>query len=121
MPDANVYLPPQIVLPKTLIINAITQSNPMVITVEADSNLYVVGQQIKLTIPQGYGMVQANQLNAVILSINNLDITVNINSIAFSAFSVPVATSTATLCSAGSINIYNTLNVPFHAQSNRGN
>ena len=120
MPDANVYLPPQIVLPRTQVITAITQANPMVVTV-ANAGAYVVGQQIKLTIPNGYGMTQANQLNGTILAISGLNFTINQDSRAFSAFSVPVATSTATLSSAGSMNIYNILDVPFHAQANTGN
>ena len=120
MPDANVYLPPQIVLPRTQLITAITQANPMVVTV-ADAGTYVVGQQIKLTIPNGYGMTQANQLNGTIIAISGLNFTINQNSRAFSAFVVPVATSTATLSSAGSMNIYNISGVPFHAQANTGN
>lgn len=121
MPNANVYLPPQIVLPRTLVITAITKSSPMIVSV-ASAGTYVVGQQIKLTIPTGYGMTQANQLNGTILDIQGLNFVINKDSRAFSAFALPfVGASNATLASAGSLNIYNTLNVPFHAQSNIGN
>ena len=121
MPNANVYLPPQIVLPKTQIITAITQTYPMIVSVQ-DAGTYVIGQQIKLTIPNSYGMTQANQLNGTITAINGLNFTIDQDSRAFSAFSLPYpGASNATLASAGSLNIYNTLDVPFHAQSNRGN
>lgn len=121
MPNANTYLPPQIVLPRTLVITDISQSNPMVVSVESTGN-YVIGQQIKLTIPEGYGMTEANQLNGIIIDIDGLDFVINRDSRAFSAFSLPTPGATnATLASAGSLNIYNTLNVPFHAQSNIGN
>ena len=91
--NANTYLPGTIQIPSALLITAITQDFPAVITAEVDdvtaSNTYIAGQQITLTIPFEYGMQQANGLTVKILSVVDLDFYVDMNSRSFDAFIVP--------------------------------
>lgn len=126
--SVNTYLPPSPVVPGFLLISAITQTNPMVVTVvDSFYNTYIVGQLVHLNVPQDYGMVEADQLTGEIISINNFDFTLNINAKNFSAFVVPNPSTTpppsqpATLAPAGSRNIYNNIVVPFHSLGNQGN
>ena len=116
---ANTYLPPSIVLPQALIISAITQSLPMVITVteQIPQNIYIVGQLIYLSVPFSYGMYQANALTAQILFINGSDFTVNVDSTQFDPFVTPSSGSEkpASLSPAGSRNTYNFTTLPFHS------
>lgn len=118
----NTYLSPTVVLPKSLLISAITKSSPMVITV-GSSNNYVVGQLVSLTVPSTYGMYQANQLIGQITAINGLDFSVDIDSTQFDTFSVPPTYQErpASLSPYGSRNLYNVQYVPFHSQNNIGN
>ena len=119
---ANTFLPPTPVDPRFQLITNITRSFPMVITVQ-DPNNYVVGQLVHLSVPESYGMLQADQRTGEILAINGLNFTVNIDSIQFSAFIIPPVFSEkpASLTSAGSRNLYNISTVPFHSASNQGN
>jgi len=126
--SANTYLAPSPVVPGFLLISAITQTNPMVVTVvDSIYNTYIVGQLVHLNIPQDYGMVEADQKTGEIIAINNLDFTLNINAKNFSAFVVPNPSAIpplrqpATLAPAGSRNIYNSIVVPFHSLGNQGN
>lgn len=123
--DANYFLAPSPVIPMALLITAITQSMPMVITaiLGADQvNNYVVGQLINLFIPADYGMQQANGLQPQITAINGLQFTVNVDSSNFDAFTSPTGNQQpASFSPAGSRNLYNTLEVPFHSEGNFGN
>jgi len=114
----NTYLPPSPVIPQILLITAITNADPMQITVSTE-NSYVVGQLAHLTVPESYGMNQADQLTGKILtvSIDNLNFTVNIDSTNFLPFVVPAAYQAmpATIAPAGARNIYNIDTVPFKA------
>ena len=94
----------------------------MVITVST-INSYVVNQLVYLSIPQSYGMIQANQLTGEILATNGTNLTLNIDSTQFSPFVVPATGKEmpATASPAGSRNLYNTSYVPFHSQGNFGN
>ncbi len=126
--SVNTYLPPSPVVPGFLLITAITQTNPMVVTV-VDSlyNTYIVGQLVHLNVPEAYGMTQADQITGEIIAIDTLDFTLNINAHDFSAFvvpnpsAIPTPTQPATLAPAGSRNIYNNIVVPFHSLRNQGN
>ncbi len=123
---ANTFLPPSPVVPMFLNISAITQANPMVITVtgQLPENIYVVGQLVYLSVPFDYGMFQANSLTAEIIEINGSNFTVAIDSTQFDPFVVPVGNveRPATLSPAGSRNIYNFTTVPFRSLDGaRGN
>lgn len=120
--SANTFLPPSPVVPPFLTISNITNTNPMVITV-IETNNYVINQLIHLSIPNDYGMFQANQLTTQIIAINGLDFTVSLDGTIFDRFVNPPSgiEKPATLAPAGSRNLYNTLQVPFHSLGNFGN
>lgn len=127
--NANTYLPGTIAIASNLEIIAITQSYPMIVTVQIDpvteANTYIAGQLVKLFIPFGYGMQQANGITAKILDVNDDEISLNVDSQLFDVFSVPsTGQKPASLSPAGSRNLeYSNLTnrVPFQSLNNRGN
>ena len=126
---ANTYLPPTIVIPGSLIISAISQTSPMIVTViDSDKNSYMVGQLVHLTVPDGYGMFQANQRTGKILAIDGVDFTLDIDASGFDPFVVPADGSgikkPASLAPAGSRGLEfsnETRLEPFQSLNNRGN
>lgn len=126
LPDANTYLPPTVLTPGFLLITAITQTYPMVITItDSDENSYIAGQLVRLTIPSSYGMFQANQLTGKIVSIDDTAFSVDIDARLFDAFSIPASgTTPASLAPAGSRNLEysnSTNKVAFQSLNNQGN
>lgn len=127
--DANTYLPGTLVTPGSLLITAITNTNPMVITItDSDVNTYIVGQLVRLDIPQDYGMIQADGLTGQIMEIDETDFSVSINSTMFDTFVIPPEGNRiirpASLSPAGSRNLSysNTTNqVAFQNLNNEGN
>lgn len=118
-----------ITIPIALLIEAITQSYPMVVTIGA-SNTYVVNQCVRFNIPPVYGMQQANGLTGAILSISGLNFSIDIDSTLFDIFAIPnpstfpVPTEPATLAPAGSRNLeFNNFTgfEPFQSLNNIGN
>jgi len=127
--DANIYLPGTIQIPSALQVFDITQSYPMVVTVQADtliaSNTYREGQIVKFTIPYSYGMQQLNGKTAKILLVNNDEFYMDVNSSNFDPFISPLSDSQASIAPAGSQNLEYIDNrmtkVPFQSLNNRGN
>ncbi len=127
--NSNAYLPPTIQIPSALEITAISQANSMVITTLANSdevNTYIVGQLVRLTVPQTYGMYQANGLTGQIISINGSDFSLNIDSSGFDPFVVPSGNvqQPASMAPSGSRNLLynnNSGQVPFQSYNDRGN
>jgi len=128
--NANQYLPGTIQIPSSLNITAITNAYPMVVTAIVnpitESNSYIVGQVVRLTVPRSYGMFQANNLQGQILAINSLNFSLDIDSRQFDVFAVPSGNveQPASLAPSGSRNLqYNnsTNSVPFQSLNNRGN
>lgn len=127
--NANVYLPGTIQIPSSLELVAATQTNPMEITVSVNaitaSNTYREGQLIKLNIPFGYGMQQANGLTVKILEVSGNNFILDINSSQFDPFSIPATgTKPASIAPSGSNNLQmsNTTNqISFQSLNNRGN
>ncbi len=127
----NQYLKPVILIPSSLLITAITQSSPMVITVQIDNsttqaNTYIVGMAVRLFVPYTYGMYQANNLVGTIIAINGSNFTLNLVSSDFDSFVVPSgdAEQPATIAPYGSRNLsYNNSTdiVPFQSLNNIGN
>lgn len=128
----NQYLPPVITIPSSLVITAITQSAPMVVTVAignstTEANTYIVGMAVRLNVPQSYRMYQANGLVGTITGITGNQFTLNLNSLQFDPFVVPSGNveQPATLAPNGSRNLqYNNNNtdlVPFQNLNNIGN
>ena len=126
--NSNEYLAPVIQIPSALEITAITQAIQMVVTTSANtdqSNSYIPGQQVVLTVPYTYGMWQANGLQGVITEVNGSLLTLNINSSSFDTFVIPSpALQQASLAPSGSRNLQysnDTNKVPFQSLNNRGN
>lgn len=127
--NANTYLPGTQVIPGFLLITAITQAYPMVVSItNSPGNTYIPGQVVRLNIPPAYGMQQANGLQASIMSINGTDFSLNINSSLFDTFAVPAPSiytiEPATLSPAGSSNLQysnSSSQVAFQNLNNQGN
>lgn len=125
--NANTFLPICPVIPGTLLITNITQTNPMVITyTNTPENSYIVGQLIRLFIPADYGMTQANGLTGQILSLGLNTFTVGIDASLFDVFIFPPSglAQPASLSPAGSRNLeFNNFTKlePFQSLNNVGN
>jgi hypothetical protein len=132
--NSNTYLPATPTIPLALLITAITNSFPMQITAVIPNlvilpptpNTYVIGQLIRLNIPEPYGMQQANGLTGKIVQIIGLVFFVDIDSRQFDIFITPSAfeEQPATFAPAGSNNLQftNTSTFePFQSGTNTGN
>lgn len=78
--------------PRRRFITSITQAASAVITLSV-THQYTVGQQVRIIVPVGFGMVEMNGLLGTITAINTATntITVNINSTGFTAFAFPTS------------------------------
>ncbi len=127
--NANTYLPPTIAIPSALEISNITRSYPMVVTVTANSdqvNTYHERQVVKLFVPMPFKMFQANGLQGQILSVDDDEITLDIDSTHFDTFVVPSEQvfQPASLSPAGSRNLQydnTSRQIPFQSLNNVGN
>ncbi len=109
--------------PETLFITNISQATQAVVSTSVDpSAYYAVGMEIHFSVPSSFGMVEINQLTGTIIAVNAVsatsnigayNLTVDINSSAFTAFAFPASTSSptaalfATLAPAGASTQYN--------------
>ena len=127
---ANQYLPGVIQIPSSLVITAITNSNPAIITTVinpiTEANTYIAGMCILLNIPQGWGMTQANKLTPTILSVSGNNFTIDLNTINMDAFTIPSGNvlGPASFSPNGSRNYQynnNSSPVPFQSLNNIGN
>lgn len=77
--------------PQMQIINAITQSSPAVITLNAMPH-YVANQFVRIKVPSGWGMPQINNQIATVLAVDEgaMQVTININTTNYFAFNYPV-------------------------------
>ena len=120
----NTYLPISPMLPMSLLITAITNSSPAIITV-ATANSYIPGMLVNLVIPSDYGMYQANGLTVQLLGVNGLNFTCLLDTTNFDPFTTPPAgvlyERPASLSPGGSRNSYNITNIPFRSEGNFGN
>ena len=127
----NQYLPGVISIPSWLLITNITQSVPMIVSVDignstTSANTYIVGMAVRLVVPKSYGMYQANNLVGTILNINGLDWTLSLDSSLFDVFVIPSGNveTPATVSPNGSRNLQydnSTDMVPFQSLNNKGN
>jgi len=130
---ANQYLPGVNTIPNSLVITAITQAMPMVVTTTLVNtapnprvNTYSLYMNVKLYVPQTYGMYQANGLVGTITGISGNVFTLSLDSSQFDAFSIPSSQvgSPASLSPFGSRNLQydnSTSDVPFQSLNNIGN
>ncbi len=104
--------------PQYLYITNISNATSAVVSTSVDpANYYVVGNKIHFSVPASFGMTQMNGLTGVITAVNAVsarsnigayNVTVNIDSTAFTAFAFPATTLSpttalfATLAPAGS-------------------
>ncbi len=92
--------------PEFLYITNISQATQAVVSTSVDpSNYYAVGMKIHFSVPFSFGMTQINQLTGKILAVNAVsatsnigayNLTVEIDSSAFTAFAFPASTSSPT-------------------------
>lgn len=75
--------------PAMRIISTITNAYPAAVTTTFNHN-YVTGTIVRLIIPLGYGMIQANQLYASIVVTGDTTFTINIDTTQFSPFTTPM-------------------------------
>ncbi|MCC7159852.1 MAG: hypothetical protein IT281_09960 [Ignavibacteria bacterium] len=109
--------------PQYMYITNISQATQAVVSTSVDpSRYYVVGNKIHLSVPSSFGMTQANQLTGTIVAINAVaasgnigayNMTLDIDSSAFTAFAFPASALSptamlfATLSPAGSQTSFN--------------
>ena len=126
----NQYLRGTIAIPSSLDILAITRAIAMVVTCVVnpvtESNTYIPGMLVRLTVPSSYGMYQANGLTGQIIFVSGLNFTLNIDSSQFDPFVVPAITDEqpSSMAPAGSKNLtFNntTSRVGFQSLNNQGN
>lgn len=92
--------------PEFIYITNISNAASAVVSTSVDPSLfYVVGMKIHFSVPASFGMTQINQLTGTITAINAVaasgnigayNVTVNIDSTAFTAFAFPVTTLSPT-------------------------
>lgn len=108
--------------PEFMYITNISQATRAVVSLTVDPSLYyVVGNKIHLSVPSSFGMTEANQLTGTILAINAVaaagnigayNVTLDIDSSAFTAFAFPASAGSpvqplfATIAPAGSQTSY---------------
>lgn len=124
----NAFLAPVLTVPGRLLISAITNTFPMVVTIiDSSLNTYAAGMSVHFTIPNSYKMIQLDQKTGNILLIDNLDFHIDIDARNFDAFvdadpmDFPTPAQPASLAAAGSQNIYNVTVAPFRSLNNTGN
>ena len=104
----------------------------MVITVAignttTEANTYIVGMNVRLTVPNAYRMYQANGLVGTITAISGSNFTLNLDSSGFDAFVAPSGVTVeqpASIAPFGSRNLEfsnQTANLPFQSLNNIGN
>lgn len=87
--------------PEFLYVTNISQATQAVVSLSVDpANFYVVGNKVHLSVPSSFGMTQADQLTGTILAINAVaasgnigayNVTLDIDSSAFTAFAFPAS------------------------------
>lgn len=85
--------------PQFMYVTAISKAMQAVVTTSVDPALYyVVGMKIHFSIPYSFGMTQMNQLTGTILAVDstNYQVTVDIDSSAFTTFAFPASASSPT-------------------------
>jgi hypothetical protein len=75
--------------PSMRIIAAISNSFPAVVTTTFN-NQYLSGTIVRLYVPFGFGMVQANGLQGTIAVINPTQFSINIDTTFFDPFTIPI-------------------------------
>lgn len=109
--------------PESIYITNISKATQAVVTTSVDASIhYVVGMKIHFSVPYSFGMYEINQLTGTIVAVNAVsatanigayNVTVDIDSSAFTAFAFPLSTASptaplfATFAPAGASTQYN--------------
>lgn len=88
------YLYPDLYIPELCYITNITRAASAVVTFSFDHD-FVVGQQVQFNLPDGWGMVEMNDLKGYVTAVSAGSITVNIDSSGFTAFAFPTSANAA--------------------------
>lgn len=83
--------------PAMRIISAITNANPAAVTTTIDHD-YLDGLIVRLVIPDGFGMTQADSLTGSITVTGETTFTINIDTSGFDAFASPSPIPDAYTC-----------------------
>jgi hypothetical protein len=70
------------------VIASITQANPMVVTIENNSN-YNPGMMVTFNIPPSFGMQQLKGRVIQVINVSGTEVTCNVNSTNFNSFAYP--------------------------------
>lgn len=70
------------------VITAITNAYPALVTTSF-AHQYITGMKVRLKIPFGYGMAQANQQTGFITIVNTTQFTLNLDTTSFDNFVIP--------------------------------
>jgi hypothetical protein len=76
--------------PQFRYIGAMTAANPCVITTTVDHG-FTAGQLVRLVVPTGWGMTQANEQQVTITAVTHNTLTVNLDTSSFTAFAYPTS------------------------------
>lgn len=103
-PENNPPINPQYYLPSVFTISEITLGSNTTVTTSTNNN-YVVGQSIRLLIPESYGSFQLNGLTGNVIAIPAANqVVVNINSSNANAFVIGPTTTPAQIVAIGDVN-----------------
>ena len=105
-PFANVPIEPQFYAPRQYRISAISQGQTTIVTT-AVANDYVIGQQVRLLIPEFFGSRQLNEQVGYVTALpTTTQVTVTINSTNANAFipSPPFSTQIPQIIAVGDVN-----------------
>jgi hypothetical protein len=104
-PYSNVPINPQYYQPRSYEISAISLGATTTVTTVDDDD-YVIGQQVRLMIPPGFGARQLNGLTGYVIALPaSNQVTIDINSRGGNAFSIPAsATQIAQIVAIGDVN-----------------
>jgi hypothetical protein len=103
-PENNPPINPQYYLPSVFTISAITLGQTTTVTTAVNHN-YVIGQAVRLLIPESYGSFQLNGMTGNVISIPVANqVSVTINSTQSNAFTIGSTTTPAQIVAIGDVN-----------------
>lgn len=109
----NPPIQPQFFQPSRFVISAITQGETTVVTT-SDTQNYVVGQVVRMLIPQAYGSFQLNNKQGLVISLpSTTEVEIDIDSTHYDPFvpSPPTQTQNLSLPQIVAIADYNSGNI----------
>lgn len=103
-PYSNVAVQPQNFKPKKFDISAISLGNITTVTTIFDMD-YVIGQEVRLIIPPGYGSRELNEIQGFVIAIPAANqVNLNINSIGVNSFILAGLSDKAQILAIGDVN-----------------